>query len=320
MDITKRFSRILNLYFYLQSKSSTTLEELTYRFDVSSRTIYRDLKSLEEVGIPIINEPGCGYAIMEGFRMQPSRFTQEEIISLMIAEKMMQNQEIKYIKQHFDTALIKIKSSFRFHLRNDFFQMENHLMYKESYRENNYLPNVIDTLLNAVLKKKTAELDYKKEKDSKAIKREIEPVGIYYENSYWYVLAYCWLRKEYRNFRLDRIQKIVLTEKDFSIFHLSINELRQNNIQKTATPIAVKIGKEHAHHLYWDRDFFGFEKEKTDKNYIKMYFKCTQNPIHFMRWFMMFADIGDITEPIELQKELSKILQSAVDKRKKELK
>lgn len=317
MDITKRFTRILNLYFYLQSKSLTTLEELTHRFNVSSRTIYRDLKSLEAAGIPIVNEPGSGYAIMEGFRMQPSRFTNEEIISLIIAEKMMQSHETKYIKQHFDSAFVKIKSSFRFHQRSDFFQLENNLMYKESSRENHYLPNVIDTLLNTILKKRIAEIYHKKEEDSKAVKREIEPVGIYYENSYWYVLAYCWLRREYRNFRLDRIQKIALTEKNFSIYHPSISELRQKETSKEILDIVIEIDRKCAHFLHWERDFFGFDKEEEQDDQIKMYFKCKQNAVHFLRWFMMFADIGDIIQPLDLQKELSEILQSAADRRKK---
>ena len=72
MDITKRFDRILQIFFLLQSKSVITTEELQKRFEISLRTIYRDLKALEIAGIPIVNESGSGYSIMEGFRLQLS--------------------------------------------------------------------------------------------------------------------------------------------------------------------------------------------------------------------------------------------------------
>lgn len=101
MDITKRFDRILSIFFYLQSKSSVSIVDLMDKFQVSERTLFRDLKSLEIAGIPIINEVGRGYHIMEGFRMQAKSFTEAEVISLMIAEKIVANHETQYVKEQF---------------------------------------------------------------------------------------------------------------------------------------------------------------------------------------------------------------------------
>ena len=112
MDITKKFNRILQLFFILQSKSIVSIEELERRFEISRRTIYRDLKELESASVPIVYEKGVGYSIMEGYRILPSRFTENEVLSLVIAEKIMLQHETEFIKRNFESALAKVKSSF----------------------------------------------------------------------------------------------------------------------------------------------------------------------------------------------------------------
>lgn len=319
MDITKRFDRILKLFFLLQSKSIVTLDELKERFGTSERTIYRDLKSLEAAGIPIVNEIGSGYSIMEGFRLQPSRFNQEEIMSLMVAEKMMQTHETSFIKQHFDAALIKIKSSFRFHQKNDLLHLEDKLQFNNNCKAADYLPNVLDVLLTSILKKKIAIVHYIKRHDETPTTRQLEPVGVFFEGNSWYMLAYCHLRKEYRNFRLDRIKKIALTEADFSINHLPISELRITAAPQEVVNIVISIQKEFAYNLYWERDIFGFEKEEVQGDKVVMHFNCNRSPSYFARWFMMFVDRGEILEPAYLQKEVQDILFAGWSKMKLEV-
>ena len=320
MDITKRFDRILKIFFLLQSKSVVTLEELTDRFGTSERTIYRDLKSLESAGIPVVNETGSGYSIMEGFRMQPSRFSQEEIVSLMVAEKMMQKHETVFIKQHFDAALIKIKSSFRFHQKNDLLHLEDKLYFNENLKANNYLPDVLDVLLNSILKKKIAGIHYIKMEDENTTARQIEPIGVFYESNNWYVLAWCHLRKDYRNFRLDRIKKIFLAADNFTLDHPPINELREATTAQEKTNITVKIDKQFAHNLFWERDAFGFEKEDDVGDEVIMYFGCKLCPDYFVRWFMMFADRGEIVTPAYLRQQLTELLAASLNNIKKRAK
>lgn len=316
MDITKRFDRILKIFFLLQAKSLVTLEEMTSRFGTSERTIYRDLKSLEAAGIPVVNEVGSGYSIMEGFKMAPSRFSQEEIMSLMVAEKMMQTHETQFVKQHFDAALIKIKSSFRYHQKNDLLHLEDKLHFSENGKAADYLPNVLDVLLNAILKKKIASLQYLKRDDENPTTRLVEPMGVFYESNNWHLLAYCHLRKDYRQFRLDRIKQICLTENTFTLEHLPMQQLKEKNTVVERVPITIRIHKTFAHNLYWERDIFGFQKEEVLNDEVLMHFSCKLSPSYFARWFMMFIDWGEILEPDYLQKEVAAILLSAMSKMK----
>ncbi len=74
----------------LQSKRVVKAQEMADRFGISLRTVYRDVKTLEEAGIPVIGEAGIGYSIMEGYRLPPVMFTQEEATALLTAEKLVE--------------------------------------------------------------------------------------------------------------------------------------------------------------------------------------------------------------------------------------
>lgn len=317
MDITKRFERILNLFFFLQSKSYVSLDSLKKRFQVSERTIYRDLKALETAGIPIVFEAGTGYALMEGFRIHSKPFTEEEVLSLMVAEKIIDKHETSFIKQQFESALIKIKSAYRFQDKERLTQLHDRLLIHKN-TTNTYLPNVLDLLLNALLKKQQATITYCKPGGDHEEQRIIEPVEVLQEHDHWYVFAYCCLRHDYRNFRLDRIKRITLMPHPFSKEHANPESLRNVSKKQTTTCICIKADRKYAHYLHWDRAAFGFEKEDVENDQVFMYFQYKQNPSYFVRWFMMFIDFAEILEPELLRNEISDILERGILKLKKE--
>jgi predicted DNA-binding transcriptional regulator YafY len=318
MDITKRFDRILKIFFLLQSKAVVSLEEIKERFGISERTIFRDLKALEAAGVPVFNEAGSGYSIMEGFRLQPTRFTEEEMLSLAVAEKMMLQHETQFIKQHFDAALIKIKGSLRYQQKDALLQLEGKLHFTENTKSAGYLPNVLDVLLNSILKKKVATIYYLKSGEDATTARKVEPVGVYHERQNWYLMAWCHLRNEYRNFRLDRVKKIELLETDFSRQHPPLQTLRATEQEpEKAQTITIKIARQHARNLYWERDHFGFEKEEYSGDEVLMHFRFAYDTCYFVRWFLMFADMGQIIAPVQLQQEVLALAQVVLDRNRK---
>ena len=80
---TKRLSRLTAILMLLQTKRLSTASELASRFMVSNRTIYRDIKALEQAGVPILTEEGKGYLLMEGYRIPPVMFTESEANALI---------------------------------------------------------------------------------------------------------------------------------------------------------------------------------------------------------------------------------------------
>lgn len=316
MDIKKRLERIVHIFFLLQSRSVITNQELQQRFNIGRRTVYRDLKVLEQAGVPVVNEAGHGFSLIEGFRMLPSRFSQEEVLSLMLAEKMMQKHETAFVKQHFETALIKIKGSFRAQQKDQVSHLEDKLRMNAPFRETKYLPGIIDVLLRSILNKKVAEISYLKSGASQGAVRTIEPVGLFHENGAWYVLAYCRLKAGYRNFRLDRIMKIALCNDNFEFEHLSVDELRTAAPKHNTTPIVIAVTPHYAHFLHWERQTYGFSREEMQAGEIRMYFDCRQSTASFARWFMRFVDVAKILEPAYLSDEVKRILNAGLDNMK----
>ena len=85
-----RFDRITAILIQLQSKKVVRAQDLADRFDISLRTVYRDIRTLEEAGVPLYGEAGVGYSIVDGYRLPPVMFTQEEAMAFITAEKLME--------------------------------------------------------------------------------------------------------------------------------------------------------------------------------------------------------------------------------------
>src|ERR1044072_6926076 len=108
-----RIDRLHAILTHLQSKKRVTAQEIADRFNISLRTVYRDVKALEESGVPVIGEAGSGYTVMEGYRLPPVLFTQEEASALLMGAKLAQHQTDASVQKHFLAALYKIKAVLR---------------------------------------------------------------------------------------------------------------------------------------------------------------------------------------------------------------
>lgn len=314
MENIKKFERIVHLFFLLQSRSALPIEELMEKFQVTRRTIYRDLSILERAGIPMVHKQGAGYSILDGFRLPPARFTEGEVLSVMIAEKIMRNHQTQSVRKNFEQVLIKIKSSFHSHQKHEILHLQDKLLIKEKFDTKDYVPNIMDTLLKSSLSKKLAEIFYQNSKDDKPNLRTVEPIGVFNENGNWYLLAYCHFRCDYRNFRLDRIRRINVLEKYYEKEHPSINELNEFYHSRYFTEIIVRVDKKFAHFLSFERDNFGYTKEIMTDDAVLMYFTCKSHPTSFVRWFLRFIDVGEIIEPTRLKEELLVILKAGITK------
>ena len=110
---TSRLARLVAILTQLQSKRLLTSTQLAAKFNVSVRTIYRDMRTLEQAGVPIITEEGRGYSVVEGYRLPPIMFTEAEANALVTAEKLvLMNNDTSFTQQYVE-AITKIKSVLR---------------------------------------------------------------------------------------------------------------------------------------------------------------------------------------------------------------
>ena len=139
---TKRLSRLTAILTILQTKRLLTASELAIRFSVSNRTIYRDIKALEQAGIPILTEEGKGYSLMENYRIPPVMFTETQANALITAEQLvLKNKDASFIKEYSE-AISKIKSILRNNTKDKANLLSNRIVFRknaENDRTSNYI-------------------------------------------------------------------------------------------------------------------------------------------------------------------------------------
>ncbi len=309
MDTVKRFDRIVAILIQLQSKRIVKAQELSDRFEVSLRTIYRDIRTLEAAGVPIASEAGIGYSIMEGYRLPPVMFTREEAGSFVAAEKLMQKFTDKSLGAYHESAMIKLKSVLRGAEKDWVEALESQVSIFPSQKMfNDKVPNALEVLFESIAEKTQVFLSYESIQADEPIDRKIEPVGIFNENNFWYVLGYCHLRQDYRQFRTDRIHKIHRTSEAFLLEHAPVEELR--NVESSQkTKVRILVNKKVAKFLKASKQRFGFIKEITKQNEVEMTFMVDDIEDHFARWYLTFGDYAKIVEPEQLRNRIAELLQ-----------
>ena len=295
-----RIDRISAILIQLQSRRIVKAIDIAERFGISLRTVYRDIRTLEEAGIPIIGEAGVGYSLMDGFRLPPVMFTREEAAAFLTAEKLVEKLTDNNIGQSYKSAMFKIKAVLRSTDKDFLEDIDKHievLHSRKPQQKEQPNPNLIQTIIKAIAEKNIVRIAYfawyKQEKTS----RLVEPVGVFYLNSYWHLVAYCHMRKAYRDFRLDRIQNIFITEERYTKQHPSLKDYLKHELDDTSLySVVLHVDKQAARHLGDQKYFNGYIGESEKDNYIEMNF-LTISLDGFARWYLMFADCAKIAEP-----------------------
>lgn len=208
-----QLSRLISILTLLKSKRLLTATEVSDRFDVSIRTVYRDMRKLEEAGVPISTIDGKGYSLVEGYTVAPVQFTEQQANALITARHMVSHSQDSSFIRDFEDALTKIKSVFK----DSVLEKTEYLHEKIAVLDKSFEKLESDTLAEiqmAITNFRMVEMSYLKANDYETTDRKVEPVALYTISGKWVLMAWCHLRGEYRAFRIDRIQKFrVLPEK-----------------------------------------------------------------------------------------------------------
>jgi len=206
-------SRLLSILTILKSKRIITGNELAKKFDVSLRTIYRDIRKLEESGVPIMTIEGRGYSIMDGYMVAPIMFDEMEVNALITAEHLIAKTNDDSLIEHFERTLEKIKSVFKSSLQSQG-ELLNRKMHVFKTKSDGVKSSSLSHIQMAITNFRVTDLTYKA-KGKETTQRKIEPVSIYCYDEKWIVIGWCRLRKDYRAFRLDRIEHFKILEEKF---------------------------------------------------------------------------------------------------------
>ena len=219
----KRLSRLTAILTQLQTKRLLTANELAERFSISKRTIYRDIKALEQAGVPILTEEGKGYTLMEGYRIPPVMFSETEANALITAEQLvLKNKDASFIKDY-TSAINKIKSVLRGNTKSKANLLAERTLSGQNW-EGNRSSNNLSILQLALTNFNIVDILYFSPDNAQTTQRSVEPFAIYTTQENWLLIAFCRLRKDYRAFRLDRIKNLNVLQQTFEPHKLTFQE------------------------------------------------------------------------------------------------
>lgn len=209
-----QLARLIRILTLLKSKRVLTATELSAKFEVSVRTTYRDVQKLIEAGVPIITLEGRGYTLMDGYTVAPVQFTEKEANALITAQHLVARSNDSSFVADFEEALSKIKSVFRSSILEKS-EVLNNQLYVFDTRLESISSNALSELQLAITNFNYTEINYRKADDPNISFRKIEPCAILSTENKWILMAWCHLRKDYRAFRIDRIQHFKILSEQF---------------------------------------------------------------------------------------------------------
>jgi len=219
----KRLSRLTAILTQLQTKRLVTASELATKFAVSVRTIYRDIKALEQAGVPILTEDGKGYSLMEGYRIPPVMFTESEANALITAEQLiLKNKDASFVKEYSE-AINKIKSVLHNNTKDKANLLSDRIVFRQN-SDNDRTSNYLSTLQLALTNFNLVNVKYHSPDTNETTERTIEPFAIYSTQENWLLIAFCRLRKDFRAFRLDRIRNLNTLNQQFEPHKMTLQE------------------------------------------------------------------------------------------------
>ncbi len=280
---------------YLQGRRFTGVDDLSGRYGISARTVYRDLKALQEAGVPIGFETGRGYFIVKGYHLPPVMFNREEAASLLAGERLMQRWRDTGIGKAYLSALEKIRAILPPDDKEYFETMERHvqvIQFNDGKTQPSIDEKIFNFLQNAIFRKEVVEISYHSPYRSQKTRRKAEPLGLLLMGGHWYLAGWCRMRKGYRMFRLDRFEEYSLsgektpdppphTLQEFYDQHLHGKEELEEVVVHFDTEMMRYIGDQKYRH--------GWAWEKQTDGGVEMTFLCSVTD-HFCRWLLIWGN------------------------------
>jgi predicted DNA-binding transcriptional regulator YafY len=218
-----QLSRLISILTLLKSKRLITSTELAEKYDVSVRTIYRDIRKLEEAGVPVVAIEGRGYRLMDGYSVSPVQFTEKQANALVTAQHLVNQTKDVSFAEDFNEALTKIKSVFRSSIQEKSELLSDKIfVFNPQYEQ--ISSNALSEIQLSIVHFNYIEINYCKVNTDEVSFRKIEPCAIYSTQNKWILIAWCHLRNDYRAFRIDRIRHFKILQEKFEDRKFNLEE------------------------------------------------------------------------------------------------
>jgi len=209
-----RVDRLLALLLFLQSRRVTTADQMARHFELSLRTIYRDLAALGEIGVPIVAEAGVGYTLRPGFHLPPVNFTAEEANALVTGGMLVGHLTDASLRPQIQSALAKVRAVLPRDQQERAIRLERAMTLTAMVEA----PTQADLglLQRALAELRVLQFGYQAPGQSEPTMRTVEPLGLIRYLERWHLIGWCRTRRGLRDFRTDRMSKVTLSRQTFA--------------------------------------------------------------------------------------------------------
>ena len=293
-------NRLFRILYYILEKEKVTANELAEKFEVSVRTIYRDIDSISSVGVPIFTTQGKGGGIKidNEFILNKSLFDANEKEQIIAALQGLEKTNEAYKSELITklSALFKIKNSNWIEI--DF----------TSWGSNNTYQDLFNALKTTIINKNIISFSYNSSKAEK-INRKVKPIRLLFKEQDWYLYAFCLLRNDFRYFKLSRMKDLEVLainyEDNFENVVLK-KELKYENIVN----IKLKFDKSVAFRVY---DEFNEAIEEDEKGNLYVEIKIPNN-YKLYNYIFSFGSNVEILEPKEIRNQFKNMINEIAKK------
>jgi predicted DNA-binding transcriptional regulator YafY len=316
-----RTDRLLAIILELQGKGKQRAEDLAETFETSKRTIYRDIQALGEAGVPVVSIPGLGYSLMKGYFLPPLSFTTDEATMLMLGSDLMAQSFDAQYRSAALSARSKIENVLPEKLRDEVRYLQDSIRFVTTdATQRPAETEKLQQLRRAILQRNTIRFRYFTRHPSSSASaevlpeaptenhtspaqstREADPYGLVHFFNAWHVIAYCHMRKDIRNFRLDRIEDLVLLPKTFQR-PANFKMGQSQSGQQSSMLVVVLFDKEVVRWVRESRSYFAVSEEETPDGLLVALKPRQESEI--LQWLLSWGSRVRVLEPETLRKRI----------------
>ena len=284
-----RDSRLFRILYYVLEKGKVTANELSEKFEVSVRTIYRDIDVISSAGIPIYatQGKGGGIEIADDFVLKKSLLSEKEQEQILVALKGLEGIN----KQYENELLTKLSAFFKIKNTNwievDF----------TNWQRGNEYDELFNDIKLAIINKNIIRFTYFSSNE-KETSREVKPIRLLFKGWDWYVYTFCLLRNEFRYFKLSRIRDLKILDENFEDSYEDVVLIKEMEYKDTVR-VKLKFDRKVAFRVY---DEMGDIKEDEEGN---LYAEIElPNDYNLYNYIFSFGESVEVLEPIEIRNNI----------------
>lgn len=300
-----KIERLLTMTIMLLNRKKVTAQEFAAFFNVSVRTIYRDVDTLSSAGIPVVSYPGAngGIGLLEGYKMDKQMLTKKEITSISIALKSVltsyEDFPAKAVLEKLEGITMKEQ-----HPTFDYLFVDD-----SPWGQNVHLKEKVTLLKQAITETTCVRFSYASS-EANVTFRTIEPHTLVQKGRTWYVYGYCLLRNSFRLFKLARIQDFQLGHTSFIRKEVNEEDLPWDKAWYAPENIVTLRVAFHPDVRLKIEELFGGESIEANQSVVKI--EIPENEWLY-GFILSFADQVEVLEPTHIREIIQQKTKKIID-------